>query len=148
MSDETVTLDAAKYARQDFLSIVYLVKDRVTKFRDYYSLTRELAQRLYPQNRYTVCRASANLWNWMHFLNLRCKPDAQFEIRQYANEIRKMLTALFPVAMEAWEEHIFNAVTLSRTEQKQIQDWILKEHANESVTPECMTHILHNHWSV
>lgn len=118
MADESVQIDDAQSAHRMFQTTLDNLISRVSWFRNTYPLARELSQRLYPQNRYTICRASANLWNWMAFLKLRCAPDAQYEIRQYAWEIEKILKELFPVAMEAWEEYIYYAVTFSRSEME------------------------------
>lgn len=48
--------------------------------------------------------ASANLLNWIRFLNLRCDPDAQYEIREYADRIAIFLSALYPEVMRLWFE--------------------------------------------
>lgn len=127
MSDEKLKVDNAEGAQHAFKLVLKNAIDRVSRFREDFSLTRELAQRLYPQNRYTICRASANLWNWMGFLRLRMAPDAQYEIRQYANEIEKILKELFPVAMEAWERHIFYAKTFSQDEIILLRELLEKE---------------------
>lgn len=127
MSDEAKILDNASSTLESFRNISFSLVSSVNWFRRTFILTRELSQRLYPQTRYTICRASGNLWNWMHFLNLRCREDAQYEIRQYANAIRSILKELFPVAMEAWEEYIFYGITLSKTEKE-----LLKLYLNDS----------------
>jgi thymidylate synthase (FAD) len=58
---------------------------------------KELARLCIPTSRYSRMRASANLRNWMHFLELRIDPHAQWEIRQYANVIANTyLYELFP----------------------------------------------------
>jgi thymidylate synthase ThyX len=41
-------------------------------------------------------RASANLRNWLAFLDLRMAPNAQWEIRQYANVVARLIEDLFP----------------------------------------------------
>jgi thymidylate synthase (FAD) len=122
MSDETQIIETPASARRWWKNFIILIKKEINTYRDIYPLTRELAQRLYPQNRYTICRASGNLWNWMAFLKLRMAPDAQYEIRQYADEIEKILKKLFPVAMEAWEEFIFYAVTISQSDRVFLKD--------------------------
>jgi len=124
MSDERQMLLDASTARNCWTRVLDDCKELVSNYRGMFPLTRELSQRLYPQNRYTVCRASANLWNWMAFLKLRCAPDAQYEIRRYAWVIEQILKELFPVAMEAWEEHIFYATTFSRRETAYLRELV------------------------
>ncbi|MDE3077787.1 MAG: FAD-dependent thymidylate synthase, partial [Chloroflexota bacterium] len=41
----------------------------------------------------------ANLRNWLSFLTLRMAPNAQWEIRQYANAVGKCIEHAFP---ETW----------------------------------------------
>jgi thymidylate synthase (FAD) len=62
---------------------------------------KEIARVVMPVGRYSKMWASANLRNWLGFINLRDSPDAQWEIRQYAAEIRAQLSNAFPRAMEA-----------------------------------------------
>jgi len=57
---------------------------------------KELARIHLPVGRYSRMRASANLWNWLHFLGLRCALDSQWEIRSYAKAVRDMLDVRFP----------------------------------------------------
>jgi len=45
-------------------------------------------------------RASANLRNWMQFLELRCAPQAQEEIRLYAKAVFAILELDFPRTMK------------------------------------------------
>ena len=124
MSDETQIIGNASLGWGMWNAVVESITKIVEDFRTEFPLTRELAQRLYPQNRYTICRASGNLWNWMHFLTLRCASDAQYEIRQYAWQVHAILKELFPVAIEAWEEYIFYSVTLSRTEKETLKNYL------------------------
>jgi thymidylate synthase (FAD) len=62
-------------------------------------LSNELARLILPLNQMTKFRASANLRNWMNFLKLRLDKSAQWEIRQYAIELNKVLSAEFPRSM-------------------------------------------------
>lgn len=60
---------------------------------------KELARLCLPVGRYSKMRAAANLRNWLAFLTLRMAEDAQWEIRQYANELCNMLADKFPRTM-------------------------------------------------
>lgn len=57
---------------------------------------KEVARVHLPVGRYSRMRASTNLRNWLAFLTLRVAPDAQWEIRQYANVVGRLVEANFP----------------------------------------------------
>jgi thymidylate synthase (FAD) len=57
---------------------------------------KELARLVLPVGRYSRMRASANLRNWLAFLTLRQAPQAQWEIRQYADALSGIVKELFP----------------------------------------------------
>lgn len=57
---------------------------------------KELARLSVPVARYSRMRASANLRNWLAFLTLRKAPNAQWEIRQYADAVGSLIEASFP----------------------------------------------------
>jgi thymidylate synthase (FAD) len=57
---------------------------------------KELARLPVPVARYSRMRASANLRNWLAFLTLRMAPNAQWEIRQYANAVGSLVEQQFP----------------------------------------------------
>lgn len=57
---------------------------------------KELARAPIPVGRYSRMRASANLRNWLAFMTLRQAPEAQWEIRQYANIVSDMIADHFP----------------------------------------------------
>jgi len=57
---------------------------------------KELARLGMPVGRYSRMRASASLRNWLGFLTLRLDPKAQWEIRQYAEAVGKLVAGRFP----------------------------------------------------
>ncbi len=57
---------------------------------------KELSRLVLPVGRYSRMRASANLRNWLAFLTLRMAPEAQWEIRQYANAVGALVAETFP----------------------------------------------------
>jgi thymidylate synthase (FAD) len=65
---------------------------------------KELARVVLPVGRYSRMRASANLRNWLAFLTLRMAPDAQWEIRQYANAVAGIVHELFPRTYQLFDE--------------------------------------------
>jgi len=67
---------------------------------------KELARLCLPVGRYSCMRASANLRNWLAFLKLRCAPNAQFEIRQYADAVAALVKQHFPRTYEVARESV------------------------------------------
>ena len=63
-------------------------------------IPKELARLPVPVARYSRMRASTNLRNWLAFLTLRMAPNAQWEIRQYANAVGQLIAENFP---RTWE---------------------------------------------
>jgi thymidylate synthase (FAD) len=79
-------------------------------------ISRELARMVIPVNVYTEWYWKCDLWNIMHFLQLRLDPHAQLEIRVYAEAMYEMIKPLFPLAIEAFDDYIRHSVKLSRME--------------------------------
>lgn len=69
-------------------------------------VARELARLVIPVAQYSRMRASANLRNWLAFLTLRMAPNAQWEIRQYANAVSQLIEKQFPRTHELFKEGI------------------------------------------
>ena len=69
-----------------------------------YGVPKELARLCLPVGRYTRMRATANLRNWLAFLTLRLDPNAQWEIRQYANAVYSHLRVVFPRTIALFTE--------------------------------------------
>jgi thymidylate synthase (FAD) len=59
-------------------------------------VAREIARVVIPVGQYSRMRASANLRNWLAFLTLRMDEAAQWEIRQYANIVGRIIGERFP----------------------------------------------------
>jgi len=79
-------------------------------FRSYESMlemgiAKEQARLVLPVNLYTQMYATANLRNWMKFLELRTSEHAMYEIREYANAVEHILTNLFPITMSKFIEN-------------------------------------------
>lgn len=66
-------------------------------------IPKEVARCAMVVARYSKMRAQANLRNWLGFLTLRMDPAAQWEIRQYANAVGRIVESRFP---RVWE--LFN----------------------------------------
>lgn len=59
-------------------------------------IAKEIARINTPISRYSRMVASANLKNWLDFLRLRLAPNAQYEIRMYAQRVAEYIEELFP----------------------------------------------------
>lgn len=66
-----------------------------------YGVAREMARMVLPLSLYTEFIVTGNFRNWMHFLELRDSPDAQYEIRVYAQAISDILKEKMPISYEA-----------------------------------------------
>lgn len=68
-------------------------------------IPKELARVVMPVGHYSRMRASANLRNWLSFMTLRCDPNAQWEIRQYAETVASLIFHFFPRTYELWNKN-------------------------------------------
>lgn len=65
---------------------------------------RELARCVLPLSTYISLFAKVDLHNLLHFLDLRTHEHAQYEIRQYAEAIVRLIEPIVPVCVAAWRE--------------------------------------------
>jgi thymidylate synthase (FAD) len=65
---------------------------------------KELARVCVPVGRYSRMRATGNLRGWLGFLRLRMAPNAQHEIRVYANAVGQVIAERFPRTWELFAE--------------------------------------------
>lgn len=91
---------------------VYGLYDRMLKK----GVPKEVARLNTPVSRYSRMRAKTDLRNWLAFLNLRMRPSAQWEIRQFANEVGNIIKALYPRTWKLFEEYTLYAESFGRTE--------------------------------
>lgn len=107
--------DATKQGRQpndiERASSVAAYESRCrAAFREYKWLLaqgwpRELARCVLPLAAYTHLFLKVDLWNLLHFLNLRLDEHAQWEIRQYAAAILALIEPVVPVSVRAWRQN-------------------------------------------
>lgn len=70
------------------------------------NMAAEQARLLLPAyGMYVRWRWTVSLNGALHFLSLRLKEDAQYEIREYASAVRELLTPHYPASIEAWNKH-------------------------------------------
>lgn len=79
-------------------------------------LAREVARANLPLSLYTEWYWQCDLHNLFHFLRLRMDPHAQYEIRVYAEAMARCAQAVAPLAYDAFEDHVLNAVRFSKEE--------------------------------
>ncbi len=77
---------------------------------------REIARINLPLSLYTTFMFKIDLRNLLNFLHLRLDSHAQFEIRQYAILILKMVENYFPLTIKAWKDYIKESITFSKSE--------------------------------
>ncbi len=90
-----LTPEAADYFRTD-LRAMYERQELLYQRALFDGVPKELARVHLPVGRYSRMRAGAVLLNWLRFLALRMAPDAQWEIRQYANAVGALIAERFP----------------------------------------------------
>jgi len=82
---------------------------------------KEVARVNTPVSRYSKMRAKTDVRNWLAFLALRMEMGAQWEIRQYANAMGKLIRTLYPRTFELFLEYDLLGTRFSRTEMKVIR---------------------------
>lgn len=89
---------------QTALKQAYEADEQLYGYALKHGIPKELARVHLPVGRYSRMRASANLRNWLAFLTLRQAPNAQWEIRQYANAVGTFVAEAFPRTWELFAE--------------------------------------------
>lgn len=124
---------SAEAFEEDFAAeiIEELEREQQDVYRNYEDmvddgLAREIARINTPVSRYSKMRAKGNIRNWFQFLNLRMRPDAQYEIRQFANEVGKLISWLWPKAYGFFEEYDLYGAHFSRTELRMLRELFLR----------------------
>lgn len=88
------------------------------------NMTREIARIALPFGQYTEMYAAVNLRNLFHFLSLRWDSHAQYEIREYASALYKLVQPIVPVACKAFEDYVQNSLSFSGREVEALQDFL------------------------
>jgi len=84
-------------------------------------VNRETSRGVLTVSQYTEFYWSVNLWNLLHFINLRIDEHAQYEIREYARRLLFFAHSVAPVAVGAWLDYHRNAYRMSPHDL----DWVL-----------------------
>lgn len=86
------------------LSEIYALSESLYQGALESGVPKEIARVHLPVGRYSKMRATSNLRGWLSFLTLRMAPNAQWEIRQYANAVHDMLANRFPRTLALFDE--------------------------------------------
>lgn len=92
-----------------------IIEDAVRESFNYYkwllanNVAKEMARIILPLNLYTEFYWTVNARSLMNFLSLRTGEDAQYEIRMYAEEIKKIFEEKCPMVFKSWEANGFLA---------------------------------------
>jgi len=85
-------------------------------------VVREQARAVLPQGAMTRFYFKIDLRNLFNFLKQRLNRHAQLEIRMYAERIIELITPIVPHSVEAWENFVFESVSLSGKEWGKLID--------------------------
>lgn len=101
-ADELTESGAREF--QKYLQLTYDNFNRDYQLALDSGVPKELARCGMPVGRYSQMRAATCLRNWLAFLTLRMAPNAQWEIRQYANAVGQVIATHFPRTWSLFEE--------------------------------------------
>jgi len=116
-----------------------LIKDQERSYKNYKemiddNIARELARINLPLSLYTQWYWQIDLHNLFHFLELRLDYHAQWEIQQYGKVIAKITKTVAPMAYNAFEKHVLNAVKFSGKELEALASQLQgKEHSLKGI---------------
>lgn len=79
-------------------------------------VSKEQARGVLPLAAYTEAYWSIDLHNIMHFLQLRLHPKAQYQFREYAQAIAKLVEEAFPISWESFKDFRLHSETFSAKE--------------------------------
>lgn len=83
-------------------------------------MAKEIARFYLPVSTYTKIYVQFDLNNLIKFLRLRCAPDAQYEIRVYADAMRKLAKQFFPICLNL-EDDYKDSTWLGKFEKEMIK---------------------------
>jgi thymidylate synthase (FAD) len=84
-------------------------------------MSKELARTVLPVGTYTEMYWKIDLRNLFNFLKQRLAPEAQHEIKVYAEAMVQLIKEKIPLSYKAFENYILNTITLSAKEIETIK---------------------------
>ncbi|WP_457637210.1 FAD-dependent thymidylate synthase [Oceanithermus sp.] len=111
-------------------------REAYARYRELLELgvAREQARSVLPVGIYTEFYWKQDLHNLLHFLKLRLDHHAQAEIRAYARAVAGFVQRQVPIAWSAFEEHVLNAVSLSRREREALRGLLSRTEVERAMT--------------
>jgi len=94
-------------------------------------VAREQARMILPQNMYTEFYWKIDLHNLLNFLKLRMDSHAQKEIQDFAKACHSLIAPLVPMTMQAFEDYVLNAVTLSKVDIACLKELLNNDETSE-----------------
>lgn len=108
--------ESASDAMTTAMNAVYVATSQAYQLLIDMGAPKEQARFVGPVGQYTEIISTANLGDWMLWMNQRLHPHAQKEIRDYAVEAHDILGQLFPEAIKAFDQYQRWAQTFSEQE--------------------------------
>ena len=93
----------SNYAREHIEDVTNLCMDTYNTLLNA-NVAPEVARMILPQSMHTEFIETASLYAYARLCKLRLSPDAQYEIRQYAQGVSDLLEKIFPVSWLALNE--------------------------------------------
>lgn len=109
-SRDTLPRDAQEEARRQMVAATNAARLAYEALLDA-GVARETARMVLPLNQYTRFRMKGNLRNWLHFLELRLHPHAQYEVRVVAEAVAAILRELYPKTYALFERYTLGRVS-------------------------------------
>ena len=83
-------------------------------------VSRETARIGLPLNLFTEFYWSIDLHNLLNFIKLRDSKNSQYEIQEYAKNIKELITDLCPITMGAYDDYLDSNVMIYKHEMKHL----------------------------
>jgi thymidylate synthase (FAD) len=100
---KSTAVDNAEYAKECIYDLTHSAIDTYNALLAA-KVAPEVARMVLPQSMYTEFIETASLYAYARLCKLRLSPDAQYEIRIYADAVSKLLEKEFPVSWSALNE--------------------------------------------
>jgi thymidylate synthase (FAD) len=141
-SGEMLPEDYGSHCTRDFADATDACREAYNKLIAR-GVAREQARSVLQLATYTEAYWKIDLHNLLHFLRLRMAPDAQQEIREFANAIYMLVSPLFPFTFEAFVHYRLEAIQLTGVDIAAIKagDWAGVQIANKRERDEYLAKI-------
>jgi len=130
----------------DKIKELEILQDQVFKnYKDLLELgyAKELARFYLPVSTYTIIYVQFDLNNLMKFLRLRCAPDAQLEIKVYADAMKKLASQFFPNTFDIYAQYE-NSFSIGKYELQMIKERKIPEEVKSKTHIEEMKNMAEN----